>query len=85
MSNAFKNVGGLRLHFREGEEFFAQILERRADVVNRVVNEQEAVVKFGGLREGDGRVLGVVLRQVELELAGDFSGDNLRFDPDGSF
>jgi len=78
-------VGGFCLQFRKGEEFFAQILERGADVVCRVVNEQEAVVKFVRLREVDGVVLRVVFCQVELELAGDFSGDDFRVNPGGSF
>jgi len=34
-SNALQDAGGFCLHFRKGEEFFAQILERGADVIKR--------------------------------------------------
>ena len=34
---SFEDVGGFGLHFGEGEEFFAEVFERRAEVVGFVV------------------------------------------------
>ena len=59
---------------REGEEGFAQVLERRAEVVgDLVVDEQKTVVDAAAGPYGDGRVLRVVFLHVEPELRGAFA------------
>ena len=63
-----QQVVGRNFHFAEGEPLLAQIFERSANVVNRVVNAKETVV---GIGEGFGskrRILGVMAVNVELQL-----------------
>lgn len=35
------------IHFREGEEFLAEVFERGTDMIHIFINDQEAVMSFG--------------------------------------
>ena len=61
-----QQVIGRNFHFAESEPFLAQIFERCAKVIYRIVNAKKTVV---GIGEGFGckrRILGVMAVNVEL-------------------
>ena len=58
----------LHLHFREGEPFLAEVFQRGADTVDRVVDAEETVVDFIKSLHLDGLILGIVLSKV-IEVA----------------
>ena len=58
---------------RETEQLLPQILEGGAEGVEPLaIDEQEAVVDGGDFARGDGRILGVVALQVQLQAGRDF-------------
>ena len=52
-------------HAAEGEPFLAQVLQRSPDMIDRVVDAEEAVVGVLELVNGDRLVLRIVTLQVE--------------------
>lgn len=59
---------GVNFHTAEGEPFFAQVLQRRADMVNRVVNTKETVVCVLEFVNGDRSVLRIVALLIKGKL-----------------
>ena len=65
------------LHPAKSKPFLAQVFQRGAEVIYRVVDAEEAVVGVLERIDGDGAVLRIVALQVEGELLGDVACLNL--------
>ena len=65
------------IHLGKREQFLPQILQGGADVVNGIVDNEEAVVEAGRFRHSDGRILLVVPCQVGSKALCDLPGDDL--------
>ena len=65
------------LHPAKSKPFLAQVLQRGADMIDGVVDAEEAVVGVLEHIDGDGTVLRVVALQVEGELLCDVACVNL--------
>ncbi len=76
---------GVEFHAAEGEPFLAQVLQRGADMIHRVIDAEEAVVGVLERIDVDGAVLRIVSLQVEGELLGDGACVNLCAHPVGTF
>ena len=63
-----KHIGVCFRHEGDGKPFFAEVFQGCADEIDLIVKDQEAVMGFGKLFHFDGRVLGVVLIDIKLEL-----------------
>lgn len=61
-------AAGGGVHMGEGEEFFAEVFEGGADVVDVLVDNQETVVGLGGGVQGHAGILDVVPLDVLPEL-----------------
>ena len=67
-------------HLREGEEFRAEVLQGGAEVIDGVIHDEEPVVDVAGRDQTNRFILGIMFRNVQLELLrhatrADFSQD----------
>lgn len=76
-SQFFEHVQSTGFEFGESEPFFAEVFEGCADVVDvAFVEDEKAVVCGLECFDLDGRVLGIMFREVERELSGNVFGEN---------
>ena len=67
---------GCHLHAVEGEPLLAKVLDAGAEVIDRLVDAKEAVVRAVEGNDLYRRILRVVLLDVQLQLYGWFFGIN---------
>ncbi len=70
----------LQFHLGKSKPFLAKVFQRGTDMVDAIVDAEEAVVGAVEGHDGDGAVLGIVLGDVERQLMRDGFGVNLGFD-----
>ena len=62
------------MHADVGEEFLSSIFQRGPEDIDRIVDDQEAVMVLLTDIDGDGRILLVVTLHVKLLLLGELAG-----------
>ena len=73
-----QHLFGCHLHPAEREQLLSQVFEGGAEVIDGVVDDEEAVVVAVALPNRDRRILPVVAFEVELQRFRDVFRDNLR-------